>query len=73
VAVRLRPLDQQVVVLTGASGGIGLTTAMQERGSNEGWHRRRSYLLAARTYPVRTLAGAGAGPLGILATRAARH
>jgi NADP-dependent 3-hydroxy acid dehydrogenase YdfG len=27
VAVRLRPLDQQVVVLTGASSGIGLTTA----------------------------------------------
>jgi short-subunit dehydrogenase len=46
---------------------------MHERGSNEGWHRRRSYLLEARTHPVRTLAGAGVGALGVLATRAARH
>ena len=27
MAVRLRPLDQQVVVVTGASSGIGLSTA----------------------------------------------
>jgi short-subunit dehydrogenase len=49
------------------TAGYGL----HERGSNEGWHRRRSYLLAARTHPARTAAGAGA--LALLATRAARH
>jgi short-subunit dehydrogenase len=46
---------------------------MHERGTNEGWHRRRSYLVAARTHPVRTLVGAGAGALGLAATRAARR
>jgi short-subunit dehydrogenase len=51
------------------TAGYGL----HERGSNEGWHRRRSYLVAARTHPVRTLAGAGVGALGLLATRAARR
>jgi short-subunit dehydrogenase len=44
---------------------------MHERGSNEGWHRRRSYLVSARTHPARTLVGAGA--LGFLVSRAARH
>jgi short-subunit dehydrogenase len=60
-----RPTEQTALY----TAGYGL----HERGSNEGWHRRRSYLVAARTHPVRTLAGAGAGALGVLASRAARH
>jgi NAD(P)-dependent dehydrogenase (short-subunit alcohol dehydrogenase family) len=43
---------------------------MHERGSNEGWHRRRSYAVAARTHPVRTLVGTGVGALGLVAARA---
>jgi short-subunit dehydrogenase len=46
---------------------------MHERGSNEGWHRKRSYLVAARTHPVRTLAGAGATTLALVAVRATRR
>jgi hypothetical protein len=46
---------------------------MHERGSNEGWHRRRSYWVAARTHPVRALVGTGVGALGLVATRATRR
>jgi NADP-dependent 3-hydroxy acid dehydrogenase YdfG len=46
VPVRLRPLDEQVVVLTGPSSGIGLTTARRaaERGAR--------LVLAARNEPA---------------------
>ncbi len=46
---------------------------MHERGSNEGWHRRRSYWVAPRTHPLRTLVGIGVRALGLLATRATRR
>ncbi|MGR6964615.1 SDR family NAD(P)-dependent oxidoreductase [Geodermatophilus sp. URMC 61] len=46
---------------------------MHVRGSNAGWHRRRSYWVAARTHPVRTVAGTGVAALGLLASRATRR
>jgi hypothetical protein len=102
--VRLPPLDQQVVVLTAASSGIGLTTARCAAQCGAPWcspaalrqpcdeldagGERRPVAVpsdvaceedvartaaAARTHPVRTPAGTGAGALGSLATRAARR
>ncbi len=42
---------------------------LHERGTHHGWHRSRSWTVEATTHPARTLVGAGAAGLGVLASR----
>ena len=37
MALRLKRLNQQVMVITGASSGIGLVTRVQRRSAAHGW------------------------------------
>jgi hypothetical protein len=71
---RLKPLNRQIIVITGATSGIGLVTGrLEERGGYEGHVSETSLYTTASLHPFATgaLVAAGAFALVSLVTRGA--